>query len=286
VTTPPTLSRRLAEVTDLVRARSGAPPRVAAILGSGLGGFAGRLERAVAIPYQELPGFPVSRVDGHAGRLVVGDLPAPGGPVRVALMQGRVHGYEGWSAAAVAFGARVLCALGARALLVTNAAGGIHPDLGPGTLVRITDHLNLTGQNALTGDNDDQVGPRFPDMGAAYDPRLGALLEAAAAEVGVPLRRGVYAGVAGPSYETPAEIRMLRALGADLVGMSTVHEVTAARHQGVLVAGLSVVTNQAAGLSASPLTHDDVQRVAARAAAALEAVLAAFLPRAVPRAER
>ena len=225
MTDPRPLSARLAGVVTQVRARSPEPPRVAAILGSGLGGFADRLERAVAIPYAELAGFPVSRVDGHAGRLVLGDLPAPGKPVRVALMQGRVHGYEGWSAAEVAFGARVLCALGARALLVTNAAGGIAPEFGPGTLVRITDQLNLTGQNALTGENDDAVGPRFPDMGSAYHPALGELLEVAAAEAGVTLRRGVYAGVAGPSYETPAEIRMLRTLGADLVGMSTVHEV-------------------------------------------------------------
>jgi len=278
MTDPRPLSARLAEVTALVRARAPEPPRVAAVLGSGLGGFASRLERTVSIPYQELPGFPVSRVDGHAGRLVLGDLPAPGGPVRVALMQGRVHLYEGWSAAEVAFGARVLCALGARALLVTNAAGGIAPDFGPGTLVRITDHLNLTGASPLTGENDGAVGPRFPDMGAAYHLALGELLELAATEVGVTLRRGVYAGVAGPSYETPAEIRMLRTLGADLVGMSTVHEVIAARQQGVPVAGLSVVTNPAAGLSRAPLTHEDVQRVAARAAAALEAVLAAFLP--------
>ncbi len=274
------LSAHLASVTSLIRARTGAPPQVAAILGSGLGGFAGRLERAVAIPYGELPGFPISRVEGHEGRLVVGDLPAAGGPVRVALMQGRVHGYEGWSAAEVAFGARVLCSLGVKALLVTNAAGGIAPGFGPGALVRITDHLNLTGQSALTGDNDDAVGPRFPDMGAAYDPALGALLEAAAVEAGHPLRRGVYAGMHGPAYETPAEIRMLAALGADLVGMSTVHEVTAARHHGVPVAGLSLVTNPAAGLSGVRLTHEDVQAVAARAAAALEAVLAAFLPRA------
>jgi purine-nucleoside phosphorylase len=275
------LSAHLASVTALIQARTGAPPRVAAILGSGLGDFADRLVGAVAVPYAEIPGFPVSRVPGHAGRLVVGDLPAASGPVRVALMQGRVHGYEGWSAAQVAFGARVLCALGARALLVTNAAGGIHPDFGPGTLVRITDHLNLTGQNALAGENDDAVGPRFPDMGSAYDRQLGERLEAAAVEVGVPLRRGVYAGVLGPSYETPAEVRMLAALGADLVGMSTVHEVTAARHQGVPVAGLSVVTNPAAGRSGSALTHHDVQEVAALAGASLEALLAAFLPRAV-----
>lgn len=280
MTAPPTLSARLATATALILERTGAPPQVAAILGSGLGGFASRLEDAVAIPYADLPGFPVSRVEGHAGRLVVGTLRASGRLVRVALMQGRVHGYEGWSAGEVAFGARVLCSLGIEGLLVTNAAGGIAPDLGPGSLVRITDHLNLTGQNALTGANDQSVGPRFPDMGGAYDPGLGALLEAAAAEVGVPLRRGVYAGVAGPSYETPAEIRMLRTLGADLVGMSTVHEVTAARHHGVPVAGISVVTNAAAGLTRATLTHEEVQKVAARAAAGLESVLAAFLPRA------
>ncbi len=276
----PTLSARLAAVTDLVLSRTGARPQVAAILGSGLGGFAERLQRAVSLPYADLPGFPVSRVAGHAGRLVLGELPGEGGPVRVALMQGRVHGYEGWSAAEVAFGARLLCALGSRALLVTNAAGGISPEFGPGTLVRITDQLNLTGQSPLTGPNDEAVGPRFPDMGCAYDPGLGALLEAAAAEAGVALRRGVYAGVPGPSYETPAEIGMLRALGADLVGMSTVHDVIAARHMGVPVAGLSVVTNPAAGLSRTALTHEDVQAVAARAAEALSRLLEGFLPRA------
>jgi purine-nucleoside phosphorylase len=277
---PPSLSARLAAVTDLVLSRTGARPQVAAILGSGLGGFAERLQRAVRLPYADLPGFPVSRVAGHEGRLVLGELPGAGGPVRVALMQGRVHGYEGWSAAEVAFGARVLCALGSRALLVTNAAGGISPEFGPGTLVRITDQLNLTGQNPLTGPNEEAVGPRFPDMGSAYDPALGALLEAAAAEAGVALRRGVYAGVAGPCYETPAEIGMLRGLGADLVGMSTVHDVIAARHQGVPVAGLSVVTNPAAGLSKTTLTHEDVQAVAARAADDLSRLLERFLPRA------
>jgi purine-nucleoside phosphorylase len=283
MTAPPTLSARLAAVTDVVLTRTGARPQVAAILGSGLGGFAERLQRAVSVPYSDLPGFPVSRVAGHAGRLVVGELPGPASPVRVALMQGRVHGYEGWNAAEVAFGARMLCALGSRALLVTNAAGGISPEFGPGTLVRITDQLNLTGQNPLTGPNDEAVGPRFPDMGSAYDPALGALLDAAAAEAGVALRHGVYAGVPGPSYETPAEIRMLRALGADLVGMSTVHDVIAARHQGVPVAGLSVVTNPAAGLSGAALTHEDVQAVAARATEALSRLLEAFLPRAAAR---
>jgi len=267
------LPARLAEVTALIRSRTGAPPQVAAILGSGLGGFAGRLEGAVAIPYAELPGFPVSQVAGHAGRLVVGDLAAGGGPVRVALMQGRVHGYEGWSAAEVAFGARVLCSLGVEALLVTNAAGGIHPDFGPGALVRITDQLNLTGQNALTGANDDAIGPRFPDMSAAYDPRLGALLEAAAAEVGVALRRGVYAGVAGPSYETPAEIRMLAGLGADLVGMSTVPEVIVARHAGLRVLGFSVITDMGLPDAMKPVGLPEVLRMAAKAEPSLTAIV-------------
>jgi purine-nucleoside phosphorylase len=172
----------------------------------------------------------------------------------------------------------VLCALGVKALLVTNAAGGIGAELAPGDLVRITDHLNLTGQNPLVGENDDKIGPRFPDMSEPYDARLGALLEEAAAKHGVALKRGVYAGVLGPSYETPAEVRMLRTLGADLVGMSTVHDVVAARHMGVPVAGLSVVTNPATGLSRDRLSHEEVQQVAARANARLETLLLDFLP--------
>jgi purine-nucleoside phosphorylase len=172
----------------------------------------------------------------------------------------------------------VLCGLGVKALLVTNAAGGIDPSFAPGDLVRITDHLNLSGLNPLIGQNEDRLGPRFPDLSDAYDPRLGALLDEAARAAGVALRRGVYAGMLGPSYETPAEVRMLRTLGADLVGMSTVHEVIAARHQGVAVAGLSVVTNPAAGLSATRLTHEEVQATADRARVRLEAVLRAFLP--------
>jgi purine-nucleoside phosphorylase len=179
----------------------------------------------------------------------------------------------------VAFGARVLCLLGVKALVITNAAGGIATSR-PGDLVRITDQLNLTGQNPLTGPNDERLGPRFPDMTEPFDRRLAGLLDEAAAAAGVPLRRGVYAGVAGPSYETPAEIRMLKAMGADLVGMSTVHEVIAARHQGVAVAGLSVVTNLASGLGGQPLSHDEVQVVAALASSRLTALLDQFLPRA------
>ena len=277
---PADLRTRLDYAVAWVRGKTDLRPAVGVVLGSGLGAFADRLERQVVVPYEEIPGFPISRVAGHAGRLVVGELGGPGGAVTVATMQGRVHAYEGWSAAEVAFGARVLCALGVRALLVTNAAGGINPDYGAGELVRLTDQLNLTGLNPLCGPNDDRLGPRFPDMSEPYDRRLGALLDEAARETGAPLRQGVYAGVLGPSYETPAEVRMLRALGADLVGMSTVHEVIAARHLGVPVAGVSVVTNLASGLSAARLTHEEVQAVAARVRERLEALLVAFLPRA------
>ena len=272
------LATRLDYATAWVRGKTDAPPAVGVILGSGLGGFADLLQRATAIPYGEIPGFPQVRVAGHAGRLVVGQLVTEAGDLMVAAMQGRVHAYEGWPAAEVAFPARVLCGLGVKALLVTNAAGGVDPSFAPGDLVRITDHLNLSGQNPLIGLNEGRLGPRFPDLSDAYDPRLGALLDEAARAAGVVLRRGVYAGMLGPSYETPAEIRMLRALGADLVGMSTVHEVIAARHQGVPVAGLSVVTNLAAGLSASRLTHEEVQATATQARTRLEAVLTAFLP--------
>jgi purine-nucleoside phosphorylase len=277
---PAELRTRLDYAVAWVQGKTDLRASVGVVLGSGLGAFADRLENKAVVPYEEIPGFPISRVAGHAGRMVVGELSGPGGPVTVATMQGRVHAYEGWPAAEVAFGARVLCALGVKAMLVTNAAGGINPEYGAGELVRITDHLNLTGQNPLCGPNDEKLGPRFPDMSEPYDRRLGALLDEAARETGAPLRHGVYAGVLGPSYETPAEIRMLRTLGADLVGMSTVHEVIAAHHQGVPVAGISVVTNLASGLSTTRLTHEEVQRTAARVRTRLEALLVAFLPRA------
>jgi len=232
------------------------------------------------IPYAEIPGFPISRVAGHAGRLVVGDLRTSHGTAVVAAMQGRVHLYEGWSAEEVAFGVRVMGGLGVRALLLTNAAGGVNPAFAPGDLVRISDHLNLTGQNPLVGDNDDPLGPRFPDLSAAWDPGLAALLDEAAAAEGVKLGEGVYAGLLGPSYETPAEVRMLRTLGADLVGMSTVVEAIAARHMGVKIAGLSVVTNPAAGLGGAKLAHADVQAAADRVKDELGRVVADFLARA------
>lgn len=275
------LSTRLAYALAWIRGKTDLAPAAGLILGSGLGGFVDRLERAVAIPYQEIPSFPVSRVPGHAGRLVVGELPAPGGSVVVAAMQGRAHGYEGWSGEDVSFGARVLCSLGVKLLFVTNAAGGVNPAYGPGDLVRIVDHLNLSGTNPLVGANDERLGPRFPDLSEAYDARLGILLDDVAAGLGAPLRRGVYACMSGPSYETPAEVRMLRLLGADLVGMSTVAEVIAARHMGVPVVGVSVVTNLAAGLARRPLSHEEVAETAGRVEGRLAAVLEGFLPAAV-----
>jgi purine-nucleoside phosphorylase len=274
------LPTRLSYAQAFVRGKTDAPPDVGIVLGSGLGAFADQLEGSVAIPYAEIPGFPVSRVPGHAGRLVVGTLRTAHGAAVVAAMQGRVHLYEGWPADEVAFGVRVLHGLGIRALLLTNAAGGIAATLAPGDLVRITDHLNLTGQSPLVGENDDQLGPRFPDLSAAWDPALGALLDAAAAASGVALKAGVYAGLLGPSYETPAEVRMLRTLGADVVGMSTVIEAIAARHAGLRIAGLSVVTNLAAGLAPAPLSHVEVQQTADRVKAQLGAVVADFLGRA------
>lgn len=274
------LSTRLSYALAWIRGRTGVVPDAGVVLGSGLAGFAERLERPTVIPYAEIPAFPVSKVAGHPGRLVVGELPSDGGRVVVAAMQGRVHAYEGWSAEEVAFGARVLCGLGVRLVVLTNAAGGVNPSFVPGDLVRITDHLNLSGVNPLVGENDDRLGPRFPDLSEAYDRRLGALLHEAAASVGVPLRAGVYACVLGPSYETPAEVRMLRALGADMVGMSTVPEAIAARHMGVPVAGLSVVTNLAAGLSRRPLSHEEVAQTGERVKDRLATVLRAFLARA------
>jgi purine-nucleoside phosphorylase len=274
------LATRLSYAVAFVRGKIDAPPAVGVVLGSGLGAFADRLQRATVVPFPEIPGFPISRVPGHAGRLVVGELPTAHGTAQVAALQGRVHLYEGWSPDEVVFGVRVLGRLGVRTLLLTNAAGGIRPGLAPGDLVRITDHLNLTGQSPLVGDNDEQLGPRFPDMSGAWDPGLGELLDAAAAASEVALAQGVYAGLLGPSYETPAEVRMLRVLGADLVGMSTVLEAIAARHLGVRLAGLSVVTNLAAGLGGDRLSHAEVQATGERVKEGLGRLVADFLGRA------
>lgn len=249
---------------------------VAVILGSGLGAFADRLQGARAAPFAALPGFPAATVQGHEGRVVAGSL----GRARVLALQGRLHGYEGHDPATVALPARLLCALGARALVVTNAAGGCNPAFRAGDLMLLTDHLNLTGRNPLDGANAEGLGPRFPDLSRAYDPALAAAAREAAAACGLSLREGVYAQFNGPSYETPAEVRMARLLGADAVGMSTVPEVIAAAHMGVPVCGISCITNLAAGISPRPLSHAEVIEAARRAEGAFAQILAGLLPRA------
>lgn len=269
------LYEQVQETARAIRERAGGlAPRVGIILGSGLGAFADGFARQVVIPYKDLPHFPESSVPGHAGRMVLGEV--AGEPV--VAMQGRVHAYEGFTPAQVAFPARVLCALGIRGLVVTNAAGGINTQFVPGDLMAITDHINLSGWNALTGPNDDRLGPRFPDMSRAYAPSLRQLLLGCAQRTQVSLRQGVYAMVAGPSYETPAEIRMLRAVGADAVGMSTVPEVVAAGHMGVPVVGISCITNLAAGVGDQPLTHEEVAETANRVAGIFSRLLTDFLP--------
>lgn len=272
---PADLAARVDALVAAVRAKTKLEPSAGIILGSGLGAFADGFTDAVAIPYSELPGFPTSGVVGHKGRLVIGRLD---GTV-IAAMQGRVHGYEGWPAWQVAIGARLLCRLGVRGLVVTNAAGGIRRGMKPGELMRITDHLNLSGQNPLTGPNVEGFGPRFPDMSHAYSPKLGAILEQVATSIGVPVTKGVYASLSGPSYETPAEIRMLATLGADAVGMSTVPEVIVASHMKVPVAGISCITNLAAGISENPLSHEEVAETADRVREQFGRLLAAFLPK-------
>ncbi|MBI3180977.1 MAG: purine-nucleoside phosphorylase [Myxococcales bacterium] len=265
----------LEECAAAVRARAPeVKPRAGVILGSGLGAFADTFERKVVIPYSELPHFPCSSVPGHAGRLVLGDC----GGEPVVAMQGRVHFYEGYPPWQVALPARVLCRLGIRSLVVTNAAGAISPNLAPGDLMAITDHVNLAGWNPLAGPNDERLGPRFPDMSKAYHPGLTETLAEAAGGLGIELKRGVYAILSGPSYETPAEIRALRVLGADAIGMSTVPEVIAAAHMGVKVAGISCITNLAAGIGDKPLTHEEVAETANRMRDVFCRLLGSFLP--------
>jgi len=239
---------------------SGSRPTVGLILGSGLGAFADTLDGRVAVPFETIPGFPPSTIVGHAGNVVYGRK----GGVELLALQGRVHYYEGHDLARVAFPARVLVAAGCKTLVITNAAGGVDATLKAGEIVILSDHLNLLGGSPLRGPNDDTLGPRFPDMTEAYDRKLRALAAAAGRDVGLSLREGVYAASAGPQYETPAEVRMLRTLGADLVGMSTVPEVIAAVHMGARVLGLSCCTNLAAGVTGEKLSHDEVTETAAR----------------------
>jgi purine-nucleoside phosphorylase len=253
-----TVIERLDEAAAFVRSKSGVTPKIGLVLGSGLGGLADSLTNATAIPYDEIPHMPVTSVTGHAGKMILGDLAG----VDVACLRGRVHLYEGHAASDAVFAVRLLQRLGCWAVLLTNAAGGIRTSFTPGTLMLIADHINLTGDNPLRGANHDALGPRFPDMSRAYDPRLSKLARDAAAKVGVRLEEGVYVAVQGPSYETPAEIRMLRTMGADAVGMSTVYEVIALRHVGVRVAAISCITNMAAGMTATALDHAEVEATA------------------------
>ena len=260
---------------QFVLARTALRPKIALVLGSGLGGFADSLTDAVRVPYSEIPSFPQSTAIGHAGRLVIGKA----GGVAVAAMQGRVHLYEGYSAQEVAFPMRVFGRMGIRAAIITNAAGGINLGYSQGALVLMRDHINLQGANPLVGANDDRFGVRFPDMTQAYARDYREMAREEAARLGIMMHEGVYAGLLGPSYETPAEIEYLRRIGADLVGMSTVAEVIAARHMGIKVLAISCVTNMAAGILDQPLSHAEVMETGERVKSTFEALLRALLPR-------
>jgi purine-nucleoside phosphorylase len=250
-------------------------PQIGLVLGSGLGGFADSLTDATRIPYADIPAFPRSTAIGHAGQMVIGKA----GDVQVAAMQGRVHLYEGYSAQQVAFPMRVFGRMGIRAVILTNAAGGINLSYQQGALVLIRDHINLQGTNPLVGPNDDRFGVRFPDMTHAYARPYRALAREEAVKLGMMLHEGVYAALLGPSYETPAEIKYLRTIGADLVGMSTAFEVIAARHMGIKVLAISCVTNMAAGIVDQPLSHQEVIETGERVKTSFEALLRAVLPR-------
>jgi len=254
------LYERAEHATRVIRSRISVEPRIALVLGSGLGGFADDFEEAVSIPYEDIPGFVRSTAQGHAGRLVVGKIDS----VPVVAMQGRVHYYEGYSLEEVTFAVRTFGLLGIKTLVLTNAAGGINVQLTQGALMVISDHLNLMGVNPLRGANDERFGPRFPDMSAVYSHELQELVIDEAKAIGVEVRRGIYGALSGPSYETPAEIHLLRNLGADAVGMSTVPEAIVARHMGLEVLGISCITNMAAGISDEPINHEEVMETGNR----------------------
>src|SRR5580658_379978 len=267
----------IAEAVQFLESRTAQRPRVAVVLGSGLGAFADELMDSTEIPYSAIPGWPCSTAIGHAGKLVLGRL----GDLEVAVMAGRVHLYEGYTPAQVTFGVRVLGSLGVRSMVFTNAAGGINLALERGGLVLISDHINLQGSNPLVGPNDDALGPRLPDMSEAYSRDLRTLAHEVGSEIGVHLAEGVYAAVLGPSYETPAEIRYLRTIGADLVGMSTVPEVIVANHMGMRVLGISCVTNMAAGILPQKINHAEVLETGEMVRGTLVKFLRALLPRMV-----
>ena len=268
------LFEQVQEAAAVVRRQSALVPEVAIILGTGLGGLVKEIEADVVIPYEQIPGFPLSTVESHAGRLILGRL----GGKRVVAMQGRFHRYEGYTLQQVTLPLRVMHALGARVLVVTNVSGGMHPLWPPGDLVLIADHINLLGDNPLIGRNDDRMGPRFPDMSDPYDGRLRAKARALALELGITLHEGVYVAVPGPNLETRAEYRMLRGMGADLVGMSTVPEVVVAVHQGMRVVGLSIITDQCLPDALEPANIEQIIATAMGAEPQLTRLVAALVP--------
>jgi purine-nucleoside phosphorylase len=274
---------RLDAAADAIRRKAKREPLIGLVLGSGLGAFAEKLADRTAIPYDRIPGFPVpSGVVGHAGELVLGTV----GGTPVAVLSGRIHYYEGRSMAEVVFPVRVLARLGVGAVVLTNAAGGVRLSFKPGDLMVLTDHINGLPANPLIGGNEEALGARFPDMSAVYDARLRSVIQAEARRLKIPLRQGVYVGLQGPSYETPAEIRMWRKLGADAVGMSTVPEAIALRHAGVRVAGISTITNMAAGILKQTLNHAEVMETTQRVGARFVQLLQAAVPRIAANLER
>jgi purine-nucleoside phosphorylase len=276
------LFSRLDQASQYLLAQTPLRPRLALVLGSGLGGFADELTDAVRVPYADIPHFPRSTAVGHAGRMVIGKAAG----IAVAAMQGRVHLYEGYSPQEVAFPMRVLGRIGVQAAILTNAAGGINLEFQQGALVIVSDHINLQGHNPLVGGNDERLGPRFPDMTTAYWKPYREIALAEARKLGITVYQGVYAALLGPSYETPAEIRYLRSIGADLVGMSTAGEVIAARHMGVKCLAISCVTNMAAGILDQPINHEEVLETGERVKGAFVSLLRAVLPRIAQELER
>ena len=275
MTAAPPLFDRIETAAAVVRERSSVRPDVAIILGTGLGGLAQQIAVEASIPYEQIPGFPLSTVETHAGRLLLGRL----GKRSVVAMQGRFHRYEGYGLAEVTFPVRVLHALGARSLIVSNACGGMNPLWAPGDLVLLSDHINLLGDNPLVGANDERLGPRFPDMSAPYDPELRTLARAAALDLGIVLREGVYLAVPGPNLETRAEYRMLRTMGADVVGMSTVPEVIVANHTGMRTLGISIITDQCLPDALEPADIGRIIATAARAEPSLTRLISALVER-------
>jgi purine-nucleoside phosphorylase len=269
----PSYYDQVQRAAELVQSKSKVIPETAIVLGSGLGDFASTLDRATSIPYDAIPNWPAASVIGHEGRLVIGDTAGQ----HVAALSGRAHFYEGYDLRTVTFGARVLGALGVKVIILTNAAGGINTGFSPGDLMVIDDHINLLGSSPLIGPNDERFGVRFPDLTNVYSPRLRRLADEAAAAQRLTLRHGIYVACHGPSYETPAEVRYLRTIGADAVGMSTVPEAIVARHMGIEVLGISCITNFAAGVLPQPLNHHEVIETARRVRAQFVDLLTAII---------